>query len=120
VTVAGISGVHALYLARGGHDFLIGDGRLQYGPKTISESYYNARVLPWLFAAIDLQHVTNPAYSQDRGLVWIPSLRLPLGQSRDGRLRGQVIFLMNLDDVDPGPILRGRPGFFTLVRCRHV
>jgi high affinity Mn2+ porin len=76
VTAAGISGVHALYLARGGHDFLIGDGRLQYGPETISESYYNARVLPWLFATIDLQHVTNPAYNQDRGPVWIPSLRL--------------------------------------------
>lgn len=76
ITVAGISGVHALYLARGGHDFLIGDGHLQYGPETTSESYYNARVLPWLFAAIDLQHVTNPAYNQDRGPVWIPSLRL--------------------------------------------
>jgi high affinity Mn2+ porin len=83
VTVAGISGVHALYLARGGHDFLIGDGRLQYGPETISESYYNARVLPWLFATLDLQLVTNPAYNQDRGPVWIPSLRLhvELGKS---------------------------------------
>jgi len=76
VTVAGISGVHALYLARGGHDFLIGDGRLRYGPETVSESYYNARVLPWLFATIDLQRVTNPAFNQDRGPVWIPSLRL--------------------------------------------
>ena len=76
VTVAGLSGVHALYLALGGHDFLIGDGRLQYGPETISESYYNARLLPWLFAAIDLQHVTNPAYNEDRGPVWISSLRL--------------------------------------------
>jgi high affinity Mn2+ porin len=76
VTVAGISGVHALYLARGGYDFLIGDGNLRYGPETISESYYSARVLPWLFASIDLQHVTNPAYNQDRGPVWIPSLRL--------------------------------------------
>src|ERR1700692_3059320 len=27
LTVSGISGVHALYLARGGYDFLIGDGR---------------------------------------------------------------------------------------------
>ncbi len=76
VTAAGISGIHALYLARGGHDFLLGDGRLQYGPETIWESYYNARVLPWLSATLDLQHVTNPAYNQDRGPVWIPSLRL--------------------------------------------
>jgi len=28
LTASGISGVHALYLARGGYDFLIGDGRL--------------------------------------------------------------------------------------------
>lgn len=76
LTVAGTSGVHALYLARGGHDFLIGDGRLQYGPEAIWESYYNARVLPWLFASIDLQHVKNPGYNEDRGPVWIWSLRL--------------------------------------------
>jgi high affinity Mn2+ porin len=75
-TAAGISGVHAVYLAQGGLDFLIGDGRLQYGPETIVESYYSARVLPWLYASIDLQHVSNPAYNQDRGPVWIPSLRL--------------------------------------------
>ena len=76
LTVGGISGVHALYLAKGGHDFLIGDGRLQYGPETIWETYYNARLLPWFFVSFDLQHVTNPAYNQDRGPLWIPSLRL--------------------------------------------
>ena len=76
LTAGGISGVHALYLSRGGLDFLIGDGHLQYGEETISESYYSARVLPWLFAAIDLQHIANPAYNQDRGPVWVPSLRL--------------------------------------------
>jgi carbohydrate-selective porin OprB len=83
VTVGGISDLHALYLARGGHDFLIGDGRLQYGPETIFELYYNARVLPWLFASIDLQHVANPAYNRDRGPVWIPSLRLHLELGKD-------------------------------------
>jgi len=76
LTVGGIAGVHALYLARGGRDFLIGDGRLRYAPEIIAETYYSARLLPWLFASIDLQHVTNPAYNQDRGPVWIPSLRL--------------------------------------------
>lgn len=76
LTLGGISGVHALYLARGGHDFLIGDGRLRYAPETISETYYSAKVFPWLFASIDVQHVNNPAYNRDRGPVWIPSLRL--------------------------------------------
>ena len=76
LTVSGISGVHALYLARGGYDFLIGDGRLQYGPEYIWESYYSARLFPGFFASFDLQHVSNPAFNQDRGPVWIPSLRL--------------------------------------------
>jgi len=74
--ISGISGVHALYLARGGQDFLIGDGALRYGPEYISESYYSARLISGFFAALDLQHVSNPAYNRDRGPVWIPSLRL--------------------------------------------
>ncbi len=78
LTVSGISGVHALYLARGGYDFLIGDGRLQYGPEAISETYYSARLFPGFWASFDLQHVANPGYNQDRGPVWIPSLRLHL------------------------------------------
>lgn len=75
LTASGISGIHAAYLARGGHDFLIGDGRLRYGPEYISEAYYSARLVPGLFASLDLQHVFNPGYNQDRGPVWIPSLR---------------------------------------------
>lgn len=63
INVSGISGIPAVYLARGGYDFIIGDRRLNYGPETISESY-------------TLQHVSNPAYNRDRGPVWIPSLRL--------------------------------------------
>jgi len=76
ITSSGISAVHARYLARGGYDFLIGDGALRYGREVISESYYSARLFPGFFAAFDLQHVANPAYNRDRGPVWIPSLRL--------------------------------------------
>jgi len=76
VTTAGISGVHATYLSRGGLDFLIGDGALHYGRETIAEAYYSARLAPWFFTAIDLQHITNPAYNRDRGPVWVLSLRL--------------------------------------------
>jgi high affinity Mn2+ porin len=75
-TASGISGVHRLYLERGGYDFLIGDGRLRYGPESISETYYSARLFPGFFASFDLQHVSNPAYNQDRGPVWISSIRL--------------------------------------------
>ena len=76
LTASGISGIHALYLARGGNDFLIGDGQLRYGPERITETYYNARLFPGFFAGFDLQRVSNPAYNKDRGPVWIPSIRL--------------------------------------------
>ena len=78
LTVSGISGVHASYLAHGGLDFLVGDGALRYGPEYVWESYYSARLFAGLFATIDVQHIANPAYNQDRGPVWIPSARLHL------------------------------------------
>lgn len=82
-TINGISGVHALYLADGGHDFLIGDGRLRYGPEEIPEAYYSARLFPGFFAGFDVQHASNPAYNRDRGPVWILSLRLHLALGKD-------------------------------------
>jgi high affinity Mn2+ porin len=87
LTVSGLSGVHALYLARGGTDFLIGDGRLRYAPEYIWESYYSARLFPGFFASYDLQHVANPAFNQDRGPLWISSLRLHLELSKDSFAR---------------------------------
>lgn len=90
-TASGISGVHASYLAAGGYDFLIGDGSLRYGPEYIWESYYSARIIPGFFIGFDLQHVSNPAYNQDRGPLWIPSLRLhlELGNIRIRALSGK-------------------------------
>jgi high affinity Mn2+ porin len=83
LTVSGISGVHAAYLARGGLDFIIGDGALQYGPEYVSESYYSARLFPGFFATFDLQRVNNPAFNRARGPVWIPSLRLHLELAKE-------------------------------------
>ena len=82
LTSGGISDVHRSYLALGGFDFLIGDGRLTYGRETIWESYYNAKLFPGFFASFDLQRIANPAYNRDRGPVWVPSLRLHLELSR--------------------------------------
>lgn len=76
LSVGGLSAVHAQYLAMGGLDFIIGDGRLHYGPESVWESYYSARLWPAFFATFDLQHVNNPGYNQDRGPVWIESIRL--------------------------------------------
>jgi high affinity Mn2+ porin len=77
-TASGLSAVHALYLSRGGLDFIIGDGRLNYAPEYIWESYYNARLLKGFFATLDAQYITNPAYNQDRGPLWAYSLRFHL------------------------------------------
>jgi high affinity Mn2+ porin len=77
-TASGISAVHADYLAHGGLDFLIGDGRLNYAPEYLWESYYSARVVPGLMATFDVQRYNNPAYNHDRGPVTIYSLRLHL------------------------------------------
>ncbi len=78
ITLSGLSGVHAVYLARGGLDFLIGDGALRYGTEKVWESYYSARLFPGFFAGYDLQRVANPAYNRDRGPIWVSSLRLHL------------------------------------------
>ncbi len=75
-TASGLSSVHAQYLAAGGLDFLIGDGRLNYGPEYVWESYYSARVVPGFFTSFDAQRIANPAYNQDRGPLWALSLRL--------------------------------------------
>jgi high affinity Mn2+ porin len=75
-TAGGLSAVHAEYLAHGGLDFLIGDGRLNYYPEYVWESYYSARLFPGFTASFDVQRDTNPAYNHDRGPVMIYSLRL--------------------------------------------
>jgi high affinity Mn2+ porin len=73
---AGISGVHAVYLALGGLDFLIGDGALNYAPEYLWESYYSAHVYRGFYATFDAQHYNNLAYNHDRGPVWVESVRL--------------------------------------------
>ena len=73
---SGISGVHAVYLAQGGLDFLLGDGKLNYAPEYLWESYYSAHFHPGLTVTLDGQHYNNPAYNHDRGPVWVASIRL--------------------------------------------
>ena len=78
-TASGLSAVHRQYLAAGGLDFLIGDGRLNYAPEYVWESYYSARPLPGFYVSFDAQRDTNPAYNHDRGPVMIYSIRLHIG-----------------------------------------
>ena len=78
LTVGGLSAVHSQYLALGGYDFLIGDGRLRYGPETAWESYYSARLFNGFFATLGASHYDNPGYNRDRGPLWVGTLRLHL------------------------------------------
>jgi high affinity Mn2+ porin len=77
-TMSGLSGVHAVYLARGGLDFIIGDGKLRYGHEGVWETYYSARIWKPFFVSIFAQWIANPAYNRDRGPVWVGSIRLHL------------------------------------------
>jgi high affinity Mn2+ porin len=79
LTAGGLSAVHREYLAAGGLDFLIGDGRLNYAPEYVWESFYSARIVPGFYTTFDVQRDTNPAYNHDRGPVMIYSIRLHLG-----------------------------------------
>jgi hypothetical protein len=74
----GISDDHAEYLRLGGSGFLLGDGNLRYGRETIVEQYYDFHIWRGAFVAEDIQRIVNPGYNQDRGPVWVFSLRAHL------------------------------------------
>ncbi len=71
-----ISGGRQRFLEAGGIGFITGDGRLNYRPEWITETYYNALVAPGILAALGYALIVNPAYNADRGPVSIFSLRL--------------------------------------------
>jgi len=71
-----LSAIHQRYLAQGGLGFFIGDGRLNYRPEQIVETYYSYRLCPQTWLSADYQHIVNPAYNADRGPVNVFGLRL--------------------------------------------
>jgi hypothetical protein len=74
----GISRNHREYLKLGGLGFLLGDGRLTYGPEKIVGSYYNfpLPIYHGFFAALDLQYVDDPGYNRARGPMLVLGARL--------------------------------------------
>lgn len=72
----GISKDHRDYLAQGGYGFIIGDGKLNYAPEMIAETYYKVNVYQKkFFLSPDYQFILHPAYNKDRGPVHVFSLR---------------------------------------------
>lgn len=75
VVNSGLGTDHHQYLALGGIGFMLGDGRLNYGRETVSETYYTAHVFGGLYVAAQLSFVNNPGFNRDRGPVVVPGLR---------------------------------------------
>ena len=71
-----ISGAAQAYFAAGGLGVQVGDGRMNYAPEQIQETYYSWRSSPHSTVTLDYQHVDHPAYNQDRGPVSIYGVRL--------------------------------------------
>jgi len=75
-TVNGLSTAHRAYLAAGGTGFLIGDGKLDYRPETLSEIYYSVPLGKTSWLTANWTHIANPAYNADRGPVNVFGVRI--------------------------------------------
>lgn len=72
----GLSDAHRDYLAAGGVGFIVGDGRLNYSPEQIVETYYNFQLKKGIVVGLGFTGVNHPGYNRDRGPVAIGTLRL--------------------------------------------
>ena len=71
-----IAKIHREYLDAGGVGFLLGDGRLDYGPERLIEAYYRAQLGAYLQVSPDMQYIRDPGYNRDRGPATVYSLRI--------------------------------------------
>ena len=67
---------HRDYIAAGGLGILIGDGRLNYRPEQILETFYAMNVVSGVILTFDYQFIANPAFNRDRGPVSVFGARL--------------------------------------------
>ncbi len=74
----GLSSQHKNYLAAGGLSLFLGDGRLNYGPEQILETYYRIQLGKYVQVSPDFQYIQNPGYNRDRGPATVYSIRLHL------------------------------------------
>ena len=73
--ISGLSKDHRDYLAAGGLGFQLGDGRLNYAPEEVIETYYLIGVTKNLMCSFDYQFIDHPGYNSDRGPVSIVGFR---------------------------------------------
>jgi hypothetical protein len=71
-----ISHSHAEYLAMGGVDAFIGDGRIRQASESVLEAFYSLSLGSSAWTSLDYQFIRNPAYNADRGPVNIVGARV--------------------------------------------
>jgi len=64
-----ISHSHAQYLAMGGVDGFVGDGRLRWAGEGVVDAFYSVNFLKALWLTADYQFLWNPGFNADRGPV---------------------------------------------------
>jgi high affinity Mn2+ porin len=64
-----ISSAHAQYLAMGGVDDFLGDGRLSPGAEMVGEVFYSVNLVHAVWLSADCQRIWNPGFNTDRGPV---------------------------------------------------
>jgi high affinity Mn2+ porin len=76
VVIDGLSPMHARYLEGGGLGFILGDGKLHYGPEIEGDVYYKLHLTDALSVSLIYQPIINPGYNQDRGPVHVFTARI--------------------------------------------
>jgi high affinity Mn2+ porin len=64
-----ISSSHAQYLAMGGVDGFVGDGRLRQAGEGVVDAFYSVNLLKAIWVSADYQFLWNPGFNADRGPV---------------------------------------------------
>jgi hypothetical protein len=76
--IGNLSGPHEQYLAAGGHGFVVGDGRIDYGAERVLETYYRFEPMDHVQISGDFQHIDNPGYNKARGPANVIGFRVHL------------------------------------------
>jgi high affinity Mn2+ porin len=76
VVVDGLSSLHRAYLAGGGLGFILGDGRLNYAPEVVVDTYYKLSLADAVSISAIYQPIFNPGYNRDRGPAQVLTGRL--------------------------------------------
>jgi high affinity Mn2+ porin len=73
--ISGASSENRLFLEVGGTDMMDGDGKLNYNPEKVLETFYDFQIWRTIHATLDYQFVANPAFNRDRGPVSVFGFR---------------------------------------------